>query len=114
MNNLEQRRERFMKDPLPIRLGGLSANLARINSFSKNAANKQAVENLIEESKYFIEWTAVELSAEKAFELVNLQIKLAVLQRDWETQWNNEKMRLEISLQAKDWSKSVLKFSGLL
>ncbi|CAN5624366.1 hypothetical protein BH18ACI1_BH18ACI1_10310 [soil metagenome] len=114
MNNLEKKRERYMQDALPIRLGGLAANLARIGSFVKNSANLEAVKSLLAESKYFIEWTAAELSADKAFELVRLQIELAVLERNCEKSWSNEARRMEIGVQAKDWSKSVLQTSGLI
>ena len=114
MNNLEKKRERYMQDALPIRLGGLAANLARISSFVKNSANLEAVKSLLEESKYFIEWTAKELESETASELVKLQIELAVLQRSCEKNWSNEEKRLEIGLQTKDWSKSVLQTSGLV
>ncbi|TXT23563.1 MAG: hypothetical protein FD131_5196 [Rhodocyclaceae bacterium] len=49
-------RQRFLRDPLPIRLGGLAADLARIASFSENPANRHAVASLLEEGKYFAEW----------------------------------------------------------
>lgn len=114
MNNPEQRRERYLKDSLPIRLGGLAANLARIGSFVKNSANLEAVKNLIEESKFFIEWTTIELSADDAYELVKLQIELAVLERTFEKSWSSEESRSEIGSKARDWSKLVLQTSGLL
>ncbi len=114
MNNLEERRERYLQDALPIRLGGLAANLARVSSCVKNPANREVVKSLIEESKYFIEWTAKETNAETAFELVNLQVQLSLLQIDWENDWQSENKRYEIGLQAKDWSKSVLQSSGLI
>ena len=44
-------RERFMKDPLPVRLGGLAANLSRIKSFSANENSRETVASLIDESK---------------------------------------------------------------
>lgn len=114
MNNLKERRERYMQDTLPIRLGGLAANLARISSFVKNSANLEVVKSIVEESKHFIEWTAKEMESEAAFELVELQIKLAVLQRSCKKDWSNEEKRLEIGLQVKGWSKSVLQNSGLI
>lgn len=114
MNDLKKKRERYMQDDLPVRLGGLAANLARIGSFVKNSANLDAVKSLLQESKYFIEWTAIELNADKAYELVRLQVELAVLERNCEKIWGNEEKRLEIGLQAKVWSKSVLQTSGLI
>ncbi len=114
MNNLDKIRERYMIDSLPIRLGGLAANLARISSTVKNSANVEVVKSLIEESKYFIEWTAIEAEPETAAQLVLMQIKLAVLQLNLDKNWNEEEKRLQIGRQAKDWSQSVLQNSGLI
>jgi hypothetical protein len=114
MSNLDKIRERYLKDSLPVRLGGLAANLARISSTVKNSANVEAVKSLIEESKYFIEWTAIDAEPETAAELIQIQIKLAVLQLSLDKDWNNEEKRSQIGLQAKDWSQSVLQNSGLV
>ena len=57
MNDLTAIRDRYLKDELPVRLGGLAANLARIGSFSKNTGNAEPVGDLVSESKWFIEWT---------------------------------------------------------
>jgi hypothetical protein len=75
---LQAIKERYMKDPLPIRLGGLAANLVRINTFSRHDANQSAVYGLLNESKYFIEWTARDVELEVTAQLVDLQIKIAV------------------------------------
>ena len=48
-------RERYLRDTLPLRLGGLAANLARIKSFSDHPDHYDVVENLLNESKFFIE-----------------------------------------------------------
>jgi hypothetical protein len=114
MNSLEARRERYLKDSLQTRLGGLAANLARIASFAKNPANLQPVKGLIEESKFFIEWTASEAEVEKTFELVDLQINLALIERQLEKTWENEERRNFIGQQSKDWSKRVLQNAGLI
>ncbi|MGI8641142.1 MAG: hypothetical protein ACR2MG_14500 [Pyrinomonadaceae bacterium] len=114
MNNLEQRRERFLKDSVPVRLGGLAANLARIGSFVKNPANLEAVRQLVEESKFFIEWTAGETQIETSAKLIDLQIQLAINQRNFEKTWEDEERRLSFGQKAKVWSNEVLQNSGLL
>jgi hypothetical protein len=103
-----------MKDSLPTRLGGLAANLARVNTFSQHDANKKAVFELINESKYFIEWTAHEAELEVAAQLVDLQIKLAFWQQDWKTIWADKEQRQNISQESRQWSNKVLELSGLL
>lgn len=114
MLKLKEKRERYLKDPVPIRLGGLAANLARVKSFSRNQLNLQAVFNLIEESKYFIEWTASETDMPVRAELAELQIQLALWQRNWEKRWRDESERNQIADISALWSERILSRSGLL
>jgi hypothetical protein len=114
MNNLAQRRERYLKDNLQIRLGGLAANLARIGSFVKNPNNREAVKSLIEESKFFIEWTACDAEVENSAKLIELQIEIALRERQFENDWDNEESRLNFGQQAKIWSEQVLQNAGLI
>ncbi|MEG4322908.1 MULTISPECIES: hypothetical protein [unclassified Microcoleus] len=53
-------KSRYLRDELPIRLGNLASNLARIKSRCQNSANGELVEGLLQESKIFIEWTAMD------------------------------------------------------
>ncbi len=114
MRNYETVRERYLRDPLPIRLGGLAANLRRIASFAQHPANGQAVESLLDESKHFIEWTAREAEIETAAQLVEIQIQLARWQRNWERIWADPQQRQEVGHQSQGWSDRVLRLSGLL
>ena len=79
-------RERYLRDELPIRLGGLAANLARIVSFAgqphETGKYPSTVEHLLEESEWFIEWNGPDAPLETQTELVELQIQLAVWRRD--------------------------------
>ena len=107
-------RKRYMRDSMPIRLGGLAANLARVKSFSNYADNDVLVNSLLDESKYFIEWTAAEADAEVTAELVQLQLQLARWQRKWPSIWADETQRMAMAETAKQWSERVLDLSGLL
>ena len=107
-------RERFMKDPLPIRLGNLAANLSRIKSFSANDASRDTVASLIDESKMFIEWTAAQAETETAAKLVELQVQLALWQLQWQNIWVDPSRRAQVAEQSSAWSKQVLEMSGLL
>ncbi len=106
-------RERFMRDDLPVRLGGLAANLSRIKSFSGNEANRNVVESLIEESKYFIEWTASEAEIETAAQLVELQLELARWQFKMAHLWPDPNQRKQLAEKSNAWSIQVLASSGL-
>lgn len=114
MKNQDAIRERYLRDQLPIRLGGLAANLSRIQSFAQNEANAEVVFGLLEESKFFIEWTAAEAEIDKAAELVELQIQLARWQRNWANIWIDIEQRQQVAEQSRLWSEKVLAMSGLL
>jgi len=81
MRNWATIRERYLRDSLPIRLGGLAANLIRIKSFSDHPDHRDVIESLLDESKFFIEWTAPETGIDLQVELVALQLQLACWQR---------------------------------
>ena len=103
-----------MRDPLPIRLGGLAANLSRVKSFALHDANQAAVASLLEESKFFIEWTAGEAETSTAAELVELQVQLALWGRAWDEIWRDGARRQEVVRISGQWSQRVLELSGLL
>ena len=107
-------RERYLRDELPARLGGLAANLARINSFSDHPDHREVVENLLDESKHFIEWTAPDAELALQAELVDLQLQLARWQHAWADIWTDPTQRRTVADQARTWSERVLKRSGLL
>ena len=105
---------RYMRDDLPVRLGGLAANLRRVQSFARNDANRDVVESMLDESKHFIEWTAAEADIDRAAELVELQIQLARWQYKWPDIWNDPVRRREVAEQSGRWSDRVLELSGLM
>jgi len=114
MIDRERLRERFMRDPLPRRLGGLAATLGRISSSARKSSDPAIVANLLDEARWLIEWTAGETEPEAAAELVRIQILLTIWQKAWKTASQNPHERLLISLQAKDWSDRAVDLSGLV
>ncbi len=81
---MEKLRERFLRDSLPRRLGGLAATLGRISSSARNSTDPNHVANLLDEAKHLIEWTAAETEPETAAELVQMQTMITLWQRAWE------------------------------
>lgn len=114
MTDKEKLRERFLRDPLPRRLGGLAATLGRISSSARKSADPDIVSNLLAEARYLIEWTAAETEPETAAELARMQTLLTLWQKAWLEASQNPRQRLLLSAQAKDWSDKALDFSGLV
>ena len=114
MRNWTIIRERYMRDPLPVQLGGLAANLARVQSFSDHPEHRDVVESLLEESKFFIEWAAPDAGLDVQAALVGLQVQLARWQHAWPGIWADPVQRAAMSQQSGTWSERVLTFSGLV
>ena len=113
MKDLEKLRERYLRDPLPRRMGGLAATLGRISSSAKRSNNPEIVSNLLDEAKHLIEWTAADTEPETAAELVRMQTMITLWQRVWDEASQNPQQRILLSVQAKNWSDLAVDFSGL-
>ena len=114
MSNVLKRRERYMQDGLPTRVGGIAANMARVGSISAWPETMNVAFDLLEESKFFIEWIAMEAELETTVALIDLQLQLSLWQRQLGTSWNNDVSRAEIGRRAKEYSNDLLQRSGLL
>lgn len=114
MQNREKLRERFLRDPLPRRLGGLAATLGRISSVARKSSDPINVTRLLEEAKYMIEWTAADTEPDVAAELVSMQRLVNLWLKAWENASQNKDQRTLLSVQAKQWSDRAMDFSGLL
>jgi hypothetical protein len=114
MINKEKLRQRFLRDPVPRRLGGLAATLGRLSSSARKSTDPNIVSNLLDEAKHLIEWTAAETEPETAAELVQIQTMITLWQRTWDEASQNPKQRLLLSLNAKIWADKALDFSGLV
>ncbi len=114
MKNKDKLRERFMRDPLPRRLGGLAATLARISSSARHADDPAIVAQHLDEARHLIEWTAADAEPEVAAELVQMQRLMTIWQKVWENAYKDIHQRTLLSVQAKDWADKTLDASGLL
>ncbi len=106
--------ERFMRDSLPVRIGGIAADLARIASFSSGSGSADVVYGLLNESRAFIEWTAPEMPIDDAAQLVDIQRGLTHWRFAWDQVQNDPEQRHRLAEQAQAWSDQVLAMSGLL
>jgi hypothetical protein len=114
MKNREKLHARFLRDPIPRRLGGLSATLGRISSSARESSDPAQVAILLDEAKHFIEWTAADTDPEIAADLVAMQRLIVLWQKAWTSTEPTPQQRTLLATQAKQWSDQALKFSGLL
>ncbi|MGB8980924.1 MAG: hypothetical protein WCC12_03535 [Anaerolineales bacterium] len=114
MKNRQKLQERFMRDPIPQRLGGLSATLGRIASSARESSDPAQVASLLDEAKHLIEWTAADTDPEIAAELVAMQRLIVLWQKAWAKAEASREQRILLAAQAKYWSDQTLGFSGLM
>jgi hypothetical protein len=112
MKARESVRERYLQDTLPVRLVGLAAGLCRVASSARRTTGAAAVAAMLEESQYFIEWTAAEAPIEVAGELVNLQVLLALWRRAWPEAQRSPAQRTLLAVQAKQWADQVMRHAA--
>ena len=101
MKNQERIRERYLRDPLPVRLAGLAADLARVASSARRETGGDAVAAMLEESQYLIEWMGAEAPVEVAEELVNPQALLALWRMVWPEVQHSPLQRSLLAVEAK-------------
>lgn len=114
MNGSPERRERYLRDPVPVRLGNLASNLSRIAHLAHRAGAEQTLIGQMEESKYFIEWTGPDTALGLQPDLARLQVKLALWQARTARGELSEGVRDEMARQASEAAGIVLRASGLL
>jgi len=105
--------ERYLRDGIETRLGGLAANLSRIGTLSRRTGYSDVVGRLVRESSLFIEWTARDVPTWRLVELAELQRMLARWHRAWPEVWSDDSQRAQIAADAAAWSGRVLEMSGL-
>jgi hypothetical protein len=112
--NLEQGREKYLRQSMPRRLGNLASNLNRIATYSNGSFSKESIFELIRESQYFAEWTANDASLELTLSIVDMQRQLARWKLHWDEVWQDKTRKVQMQEQAKLWSETMLEHSGLL
>lgn len=96
-----------------MRLGNLAVNLARVSAFLTNPAHHRAVDNLLTESKFFIEWSAAEMEVDIAAELIEMQVEIARWQIRLTSILNDPAQQVRVAEQARQWSNRIIQVSGL-
>lgn len=114
MKNYANLYKRYIKNSVPLQLGCLAANLARINSFSNHPEHREIIKDLLRESEFFIEWSAPECDLDIQTMLAKLQIQLAMWYNKWSEIWTDAVKLKSVSEEVHGWSNQILKLAGLL
>jgi hypothetical protein len=100
-------KERFDRDPVTARWGGIASDLLRLSSIAgSKAADPEAFESVLIETKLFTEWLAPDVTLGQQETILSLQRALA----DFSPPKRDLK---KIESGAREWSDKILGISGL-
>ena len=106
----EALRQRFLRDPLQIRLGNIASALARAASWSDSPEHHEVVGSVLKEATCFCEWAVPDAPPEMQAVLAELQAMLA----GWESQRQGGVLDSEMCSHARRKSDELLKLAGLV
>lgn len=114
MSNLDEIKDRYLKEPFNRRLGHLASDLMRIAGFLDNAKNRKVVVDILEESKFFIEWAAPESPSHIQELFSEMQSRLALWHRHLLMMREDSKEITELAKSARHWSMQLIQYAGVV
>ncbi|MBG1259905.1 hypothetical protein [Nostoc commune] len=105
----------FMQDDVTTRLHRLATHLSQIQSLWTQGSSEDLILALIDESRYFIEWTVPDMvkadDIDRACELVDLVRLLTRWLFHWDDIWTDAEQKQSASVQISYWLQRVLEIS---
>ena len=105
----------FMQDDVTTRLRRLATHLSQIQSLWTQGSSEDLILALIDESRYFIEWTVPDMvkadDIDRAAELVDLVRLLTRWLFHWDNIWTDAEQKQSASAQISYWLQRVLEIS---
>jgi hypothetical protein len=114
LNHWSETELAFRCERLSARLERLAENFLNMASLSQEAQNRDAVLELLEQSKAFLELAAIDLDVDSAFELAQMQRQLSRWHLHWAETWTNDESRLAIAQVIQPWVNRVREMAGIL
>jgi hypothetical protein len=113
MNNWNEAELAFRCERLSVRLERLAQNFLQMAKLSQDAVNADRVLPIVQESKSFLELTAIDLDVDSAFELAQMQRQLSRWHLHWGEIWADGRFQ-EIAPLMATWVEQVRGFAGVL
>jgi len=105
----------FMQDDVTTRLRRLATHLSQIQFLWTQGSSEDLILALVNESRYFIEWTVPDMvkadDIDRACELVDLVRLLTRWLFHWDDIWTDAEQKQSASVQISYWLQRVLEIS---
>jgi hypothetical protein len=110
MNNWNESELAFRCERLSVRLERLAQNFLQMAQLSQDEINADRVLAIVQESKRFLELTAIDLDVDNAFELAQMQRQLS----RWYLHWGETGILGSIAPVTEVWAEQVRGLAGVL
>ncbi|MFN0112115.1 MAG: hypothetical protein ACKVZH_24900 [Blastocatellia bacterium] len=110
----EKLRERFLRDPLPVRLGELSSGLSGVKYIADQTASEKIAIFFLKEPELYLEWGFPDADSALQVELAEIRQLIAQLRENWQSVWESPAERVAVGASFEEWSQKMLDRSGLL
>ena len=101
-------RERFDRDPVSVKWGGIASDLLRLSTMAHaNRLDSDAFRSVLTETKLFTEWLAPQVRFEEQETILSLQRTLSGISSPYPDP-------KDIEIKTHAWSDKVLDISGLV
>jgi hypothetical protein len=115
MIEVTPKQQTFMQDDVTTRLRRLATHLSQIQSLWTQGSSEDVILALIDESRYFVEWTVPDMvkadDIDRACELVDLVRLLTRWLFHWDNIWTDAEQKQSASAQISYWLQRVLEIS---
>jgi hypothetical protein len=107
-------KERYLKETVPMRLGHLASDLARIASLLEMRVGPETVRTVIKEGLCFVEWTAGDVDEETRSALIEIQRSLLKIDKDLGFFAGQSQRKIEVREWLRATSGNLLQKAGFL
>jgi hypothetical protein len=104
----------FRMNRLSVRLERLATHFEELAQLLAQGGDSGICLKYVQECKFFIEWTGIDLDVDNAYELVQMQRQLVQWQRNWDGLFGQSVEMSQMSQQLRLWSESARSMTKVL
>jgi hypothetical protein len=104
----------FRMNRLSVRLERLAEHFETLAGLLEQETDSGACLKYVQECKFFIEWTGLDLDVDRAYELLQMQRQLVQWQRNWAGLFGSVVERGQISQQLRLWGEEARSMTTVL
>jgi hypothetical protein len=104
----------FRMNRLSVRLERLAAHFEELAQMLAQGGDSGSCLKSVQECKFFIEWTGIDLDVDNAYELLQMQRQLVQWQRNWDELFGQPVEAVQMAEQLRLWGEAARSMTTVL